>query len=186
MKRLAKVLIAMLVSTSSQASAGALVECGYVGNEPTAEFQSHRDCAEIISGKVTMTGEHLSRMRFNADGLAVLSVSGQHYYVKPGGALLPVLAYDNGADGFSEGLTRSRVAGKVAFFDADFTQVIPPKYDWAWPFEAGRALVCLGCRAGPPDSDNHVAVSGGTWGYVDRKGVEVVPVIYSKEEAQRR
>jgi hypothetical protein len=118
--------------------------------------------------------------------VATLFVSGQNYYIKPNGALLPVIAYDNGADSFSEGLTRSRIGGRIAFFDTNFKQLIPPKYDWAWPFEAGRALVCLGCIAGPPDNDNHITISGGKWGYINREGVEVVPVMYSKEEVQRQ
>jgi len=64
-----------------------------------------------------------------------------------------------------------------------FEAVIPPHhYDWGWPFENGRALVCLGCREGEPEGE-HRPVVGGRWGYVDKSGEEVVPVRLSRSEA---
>jgi hypothetical protein len=90
--------------------------------------------------------------------------------------LLQVLTFDNGADYFSEGLTRSLVGGKIAYFDRSFHQVISPKYDWGWPFEAGRALVCLGCSPTGFEKDGHSSVDGGKWGFIDKSGKEVVRV----------
>jgi hypothetical protein len=52
------------------------------------------------------------------------------------------------------------VRGKIAYFDDMFHQVIAPKYDWGSPFEAGRALVCIGCQSSKPDEDGHVSVDG--------------------------
>ena len=186
MKKIITVIIAILVNTVNYASAGALIECTYTANDPMAELQSYRDCAQVISGKLAILPEHLKKIHFGPDGLATIRVSEQIYYIKPNGDLLPVITYDNWADTFSEGLTRSRVNGKVAFFNADFRQVIPPKYDWAWPFEVGRALVCNVCSAALPDIDGHTSISGGRWGYINQQGGEVVPVKFSKEEVLKQ
>ncbi|MFL6585216.1 MAG: WG repeat-containing protein [Chthoniobacterales bacterium] len=107
------------------------------------------------------------------------------YYVKRDGATLPVITYDNGADYFSEGLVRSRLAGKIAYFNKQFEQVIPPRYDWGWPFENGKALVCVGCAEAAPDADQHTMMQGGRWGYINHSAREVVGVTHSFEEIMK-
>ena len=87
---------------------------------------------------------------------------------------------------FSEGLTRSLVGGKIAYFDSSFHQVISPKYDWGSPFEAGRALVCIACKPSKPDDDGHFSVDGGAWEFIDRSGKEVVRVKLTRAEALSR
>jgi len=136
---------------------------------PSADGESH------------ITPEQLAAIDFGSDDYASLWVDGEWYYVRPDGTSMPVIAWDNGPDPFSEGLARTRRDGKIGYFDESFEMVIPPKYDFGWPFEDGRARVCLGC--GPeadPDgehaADEHTAIVGGLWGYIDRDGVEVVPV----------
>ena len=105
-------------------------------------------------------------------------------YVRRDGRNLEVPAFDNGPDDFSEGLVRIRRRGKTGYADASFATVIPPRFDFAWPFEKGRALVCLSCRPAPDARlGEHAPVAGGTWGYIDRTGREVVPIRYSREEA---
>ena len=113
-------------------------------------------------------------------------IDGHWFYVKPNGDLLQVVTFDNGADYFSDGLTRSLQSGKIAYFDTKLLQVIAPKYDWGWPFEGGRALVCTGCKAGKPDGDGHGAVDGGRWGFIDKSGKEIVPVMLTKAQALSR
>ena len=90
---------------------------------------------------------------------------------------------DNYADDFSEGLTRSLVGNRIAYFDHDFHQVLPPTYDWGWPFKDGRALVCLGCKVAEVDDEGHRPVIGGKWGFIDKRGREVVSVSLSQAEA---
>ena len=154
--------------------------CTYVANEEAAELEPHANCATHQGSGLTVSEDDVHRMAFDADGLAAVWVEGQWFYVKRSGAMLPVVTYDNGADDFSEGLVRSVRGGKIAYYDAAFAEVIPPKYDWGWPFENGRALVCLGCAKGEPDGDGHVAIVGGEWGYIDTHGREVVPVHLSR------
>jgi WG repeat protein len=122
-------------------------------------------------------------MSFSSDGLAQAFIDGQWHYIKRNGDTLPVITYDNGADYFSEGLVRSIRNGKIAYYTADFAQAVPPRYDWGWPFENGRALVCRGCKKDETDKSEHIPVVGGEWGYIDRHGIEVVPVRLSQAEA---
>jgi hypothetical protein len=164
-------------------AASDLLDCVYIENSPTAEIEAHRGCARRVNGRIHIQKNHLARMSFDADGLAWMIVSGQHYYVKRNGSVLPVITYDNGPDPFQEGLARSRVNGRIAYYDASFRQRIPPRFDWGFPFENGLAWVCRGCKKGPPDLDGHIAMLGGQWGCIDKAGHEVVPVSLSASEA---
>jgi hypothetical protein len=177
----ALLLINCAVADASEYS----LACVYVDNSPTGELESHAECATRASGALRVSEDHLARMSY-INGLASVVIDRHWYYVMRNGRSLAVLTYDNGPDGFSEGLTRSPVGDKVAYFDSTFRQVIGPKYDWGWPFEGGRALVCIGCKLGKPDHEGHAALSGGLWGYVDRSGKEIVPVKLSQEEVWAR
>jgi hypothetical protein len=182
-------LMAFVFSLFICANARALdypMECTYVANAPTAELEAHAGCARAVDGSPQIAAVHLARMSYTSNGLASAFIDGRWYYVKPNGDLLQVVTFDNGADYFAEGLTRSLVRGKVAYFDIKFHQVIPPKYDWGWPFAGGRALVCTGCKAGKPDGDGHGSVDGGRWGFIDKMCKEIVPVGLTKAEALSR
>lgn len=132
-------------------------------------------------GSYRLFDVHLRALTFDQDGLASLRIGDGHFYVKPNGDLLSVVAHDNWADDFSEGLVRSLVNGKIGYFNDAFEQVIAPRYDWGWPFVNGRALVCKGCSAQLADAHEHWQVTGGLWGYIDSSGNEVVPVIHAKD-----
>lgn len=147
----------------------------------------HDNGASFRNAQLDISSEDLKRMKFSKDRLAQVIVPDKGwYYVKPNGKSLSVITFDNGADYFAQGLARSKINGKIAYFDVSFRQVIPPKYDWGWPFEGGKALVCNGCRETPRDSDGHSLMVGGQWGFIDRSGKEIVPVTLSREEALRR
>ena len=162
------------------------LDCAYVTNTPTAELESHSRCAAVVGTTLRISSEHLAKMSYTTSGLAEAFIDGHFYYVKPNGELLQVVAFDNGADYFSEGLTRSLVRGKIAYFDSKFHRVIPPKYDWGWPFEAGRALVCIGCKPSKPDDEGDFSVDGGKWGFIDKSGKELVAVTLTRAEAMSR
>ena len=183
--RVYRLLPALLLLAAASVQAEPLLSCFYTGRNSGDSFDEHRDCAGRADGKLFIRKRELARMAYDRAGLAAVYVGDQYYYARRSGALLAVLAYDNGADPYSEGLVRALVGGRIAYYDLRFRQVIAPKYDWGWPFEQGRALVCLGCRREPPDSDGHAAVSGGLWGYIDRRGREVVPVKLSRQDALR-
>jgi WG repeat protein len=129
-----------------------------------------------------ISGEHLAKMSQTTYGLAEAAIDGSWYYIRRNGESLQVVTLDNGADSFSEGLVRSLVRGKVAYFDSKFHQIISPRYDWGWPFKAGRAMVCIGwtfVRTGEYDVAN-----GGRWGFIDKNGKEIDRPTLTSAEAQ--
>jgi len=163
--------------------------CVYVAapsaEDPEPMMEEHPGCAVLgEDGRARIAPAHVAAAE-RWEGYATMLIAGDWYYVKDDGTALLVLTYDNGPDAWSEGLARSRRDGKVVYVNEAFEEVVGPRYDWGWPFEDGRALVCLGCRLEESD-DEHRAVVGGRWGYVDASGAEVVPVRYSREEARAR
>jgi WG containing repeat len=103
------------------------------------------------------------------------------HYLNASGVAAPVLAFDNGADGFVEGLARTLRDGKVGFIDEELRVVIPPSWDFAFPFANGTAVVCDGCTFRPV-GDGHREVVGGLWGLIDARGRVVVPVVHTRED----
>jgi len=179
--------IITLVTVSVITAAGAAqptLSCVYVSSEPTAEREPHPNCASRVGSAVSISKIHLSSMSFDSSGLAEVGIEHQWFYVKRDGTSLPVVDYDNGADYFSEGLVRSVRNNRIAYFDSSFKQVIAPKYDWGWPFENGRALVCNGCQLGGQPTDEHRFFEGGLWGYIDHDGHGVVQVNLTRSEVE--
>ena len=151
--------------------------------QPTPEPEPYAGCARrAADGELAFAAAHVARMDFGDDGLTAVLVDGDWHYVDPSGRSLRVLTYDNGADRFAGGLVRGLRDGKMIWFDSRFEVVVPPRYDWGWPFENGRALVCLGCVPGEPDGE-HRPIVGGRWGFIDAAGREVVPLELSRHEA---
>jgi len=83
-------------------------------------------------------------MDFSPDGLAQAFIEHSWYYIKRDGSTLSVITFDNGADYFSEGLVRSRINGKIGYFDKQFKQTIPPRYDWLGPSNVAKLSSALG------------------------------------------
>lgn len=71
----------------------------------------------------------------------------------------------------------------MVYSNRSFEEVVGPTYDWGWPFEEGLALVCSGCSIAEEAGSEHRSVAGGTWGFIDSSGDEVVPVRYDRETA---
>jgi len=169
-----RVPLLLLLLSSNSFAAKYPIECLYVDVVTGTELTNHPNCAAIVDANPVFSPQHLSKMFFNR-GLAAVNVQQQWYYVMRSGRSLAVIAFDNGADNFSEGLVRSLVNGKVSYFDRRLRQVIPPNHDWGWPFENDRALVCDGCKLGQPDAEGHIAVSDGDWYYINKSGRAVAP-----------
>jgi len=178
-----------VISVLLLSAASAALPCSY---RPSGkkEIAPQGSCAaRAPDGSLRIERGHLARLDFGRGGMAAVFIEGAGWaYVRRDGHTLEVLASDNGPDDFSESLVRIRRDGKTGYADRSFRTVIPPRFDFGWPFEKGRALVCIGCRFGPPDSrqDEHQSVTGGTWGFIDRTGREVVPIRYSREQAFAR
>lgn len=167
------------------------VPCVYAaaptGADAGAGFESHPECALASGdGSFTLLPEHLAALDFGAEDRAEVLIEGRWHYAAPSGSLVAVPTYDNGPDTFAEGLVRTLVDDKIGFVDEALRLVIPARYDWAWPFEGGRALACLGCTFGEPDADGHREVRGGLWGYLGPDGSELVPIRLSRAEAESR
>ncbi len=192
MKKLSVAVLIAALAAPCPALARKVVDCFYsprpTARQPSPEFGRHSKCVAIAdNGSIRVLPRHLKALDYSDDGLSALSFEGGMLYVKPSGETLDVLPYDNGADTFQEGLVRGRRNGKIAFFDHSFRMVLPPKYDFAWPFADGLAEVCSGCvQARDPADSEHTAMEGGSWGFIDHQGREVVSVSYPRDEAWRR
>ena len=192
-RKVTTTLLILLMASAPTAAAdlSEAVACAYTARAASesevVEFEPHPGCAVVnADDTVTFVPAHLARMATDADGLARVLMAGRWFYVRPSGEHLEVVTYDNGPDEYAQGLVRSLRAGRIGYFDRTLRAVVPAAFDWGWPFEGGRALVCRGCELDPPDSDGHRTVSGGLWGYIDPSGKEVVPVTLTQEAARLR
>ncbi|UJB16354.1 WG repeat-containing protein [Xanthomonas translucens] len=141
--------------------------------DPNSDRAIVPGCSVAADGRLRLSPQTAQRLQFDADGLSVLTVGDQFYYVRADGSSLPVILWDSGPDYFAEGLTRGIVHGCIGFYDRQLREVIPPVHDFAWPFENGVARVCDHCRRGTPDGDGHTPMEGGRWYAIDRNNREV-------------
>ncbi|MEJ2543276.1 MAG: WG repeat-containing protein [Calditrichaceae bacterium] len=124
---------------------------------------------------IIIDAQYPAAMDFTEHGIAaVADSSGWAYIDKQGNIIIRPYVYDNGPDYFSEGLARFVKNGKFGFFNEFGRIVIEAQWDFAYPFQDGKAAVCKGCKI---TTDNeHSSVTGGEWGYIDKKGNIVVPI----------
>ncbi len=158
--------------------------CGYI-HKNTNLYELFDNCASYKDGNLQISKEHIKNLYFDKFDTASFFTSGQYFYVKPDGRFLPVLFYDNGADYFEEGLTRSLKSGKIEYYNTDLKLVLSPGYDWSWPFHEGKALVCNGCVLTSLE-DGHKALKGGSWGYINKEGKEIIPVKYKTSDLPKK
>lgn len=137
-------------------------------------------------GTVVIPPQFLSAQPFSKDGLAcVVKADVGWHWIRPDQSVVArAFNFDNDCDPFSEDkphlarfvATDAAGAEKIGFIDRKGQVVIPAQLDGAFPFENGRATVCLGCRLEPFDGDTeHRRWVGGRWGEIDPKGV-VAPI----------
>jgi len=173
------IVVAVLVTNCKSATVtGEYLGCAYTPKQtpanPYPEMQPFDHCALRVGADIQLEPKHLEALDFGEEGLATIYIGEQFYYVKPDGAKAQVLAWEE----FSEGLARTVIDRKIAYIDKRFDIRLAPQYDYAWPFEDGVALVCMGCRAEQTADGEHTARVGGVWGFIDKTGNEVVPVRY--------
>ncbi len=129
------------------------------------------------TGAVRLDVQRLRDLDFDRYGLASLAAGDRGlFYVNRAGRTAPVALMDGWAEDFSDGLARSPRGAKTGFIDRSLRLAIPARYDGAYPFEHGRAAVCLGCKVSAPDREGYTFLKGGRWGCIDTDGREVVPV----------
>jgi len=178
MIRLILLWIALLIALPAGASAAA--DC-----VPFSDgWNDFSPCTRVdSSGQRWVKAKHLRALSFDRHGITAVWIKGfkGFYYVRRDGHMVPVITYDNAPDSFVEGRARTQVDGKIGYIDRRLRVVIPPRYDWGFPFEHGKAVVCSGC-APKPDGGEHGPVEGGMWGTVDPNGREIVPLQYRSRE----
>jgi WG repeat protein len=163
---------ALAESLQKEAADAPTLDCTYNSraHHDTATFKR---CAWIDrDGHLHVTPWHLRHLTYDNHRLATIHVD-QWYYVRRTGRLAPVMALDNWAEPFSDGLARSPVGKKIGYVDRELKLVIPARYDGAFRFEQGVAVVCTGCEI--VSSGEHTRYEGGMWGCIDRHGRELRP-----------
>jgi hypothetical protein len=84
-----------------------------------------------------------------------------------------VHVFDNGPDPVSEGLFRIINENKFGF--ADMTKiVIAPQFDFVYPFIEGFSVFIEGCVFKKDKEREHEIISGGKYGYIDKKGKIII------------
>jgi WG containing repeat len=178
MIRLIPLWITLLVAAPAGASAAA--DC-----VPFSDgWNDFSPCTRVdSSGQRWVKAEHLRALSFDKHAVATVWIKGFNgfYYVGQDGHMVPVITYDNAPDDFVEERARTQVDGKIGYIDRKLQVVIPPRYDWGFPFEHGRAVVCIGCEQKPVGRE-YWFVEGGMWGAIDRNGREIVPLQYRSRE----
>lgn len=138
-----------------------------------AGLQPLADCSLGADGRLQLSKAALAGLDYDAAGNATVHAGDGFHYVKRDGRQLAVVAWDNGADPYQQALVRTRVDGRIGFADPAFQPAFAARFDFAWPFQDGRALVCDGCRPTAPDADGHRGLAGGRWFHIDRHGQAV-------------
>ena len=168
MKALALALVVGL-QTAAAAAQPAVLDCAYAPRG--GEMQTFHGCAsKDAEGQIHLQRQHLARLAYDRTGLTSVYVGGWYYLARDGSSAA-VMAFDNGPDPFAEGLARAVVGSKIGYIDRHLRLVIPARFDGAFPFERGKAAVCVGCRT--MAEGEHSSYAGGHWGCIDRRGVLV-------------
>jgi hypothetical protein len=157
--------------------------CIYIPETGSAKAASDKAADDVIhvehcarsdaAGHFHLKRQYLHALDFGRNGLASVYIDGGWYYVRRDGRLAPVMAMDNGAEPFSEGLARSPVGGKIGFINPHLALVIPARYDGALPFGDAGAEVCIDCKL--VAHGEHSSYEGGRWACIDHHGHEREP-----------
>jgi hypothetical protein len=119
----------------------------------------------------TISKEFLKTLDFKGKELIAIPLGKHFYYIHKSGKKMLTLTYDNGADEFKDGLARTKVNGKIGFFNKNLEMVLPPIYDFAFPFYKGKAEICTGCKE--KSDGEHSMLDGGRWQKIDRNGLVI-------------
>ena len=166
-------------------------ECNYLRADH-GDLITEKNCLSYVEGtrnKITDSDGSISKKvvdtaYYDENGLGHLYSSVGVFYFSKSGFVRKALYFDNGPDYFVNGLARTDWNGKIGFFNKELSIVIEPQYDFAFPFENGISIVCMGCTK-QKTGEYHDMV-GGKWGAVNLKGEIVQPIMYSKKEIRSK
>jgi hypothetical protein len=165
--------ILMLMYYSNSFAESAMQECWYFSKTADEEINEKQcfsldESLNMALGDAHLSKKVLAQLNFDNDGLNYVRSQSGFFYVNKQGIMRNTLTFDNGADYFSEGLARTRVNGKIGYFDKSLKIIIPAQYDFGFPFENGQAIVCNGCVE-QVDGEHKNRV-GGLWGTINKQG----------------
>lgn len=141
--------------------------------DDASEQMGYRDAD---TGEVVLEPVYVMTSDFTEGGIASVIDANHEVWIinRNGEKLFKGFWFDNGPDYFEEGLARFERDGRIGFFDESGRIVVEPQFDFAWPFQNGRAGVCVGCVR-VPDGE-HFTVEGGQHGVIDRNGNFIEPL----------
>ena len=132
-------------------------------------------CSTHSSNKPKPQATYLDKKKFenldfSSNELHTVLIDKRWYYVlKDGKAIETITDKEGKADIFKEGLARTRIKGKIGFFNKTLDIVLEPIYDYAFPFHEGVAEICVGCKE-HGEEENRM-IEGGAWKSIDRAGL---------------
>jgi len=114
---------------------------------------------------------YLKQLDFKGEEIISVFKDNAFYYIRKDGKSMKTITHENGADPFVEGLARTKINGKIGFFNSNLDIVLKPIYDFAFPFYDGIAEICTGCKE---QKDNgYSMLKGGRWQKIDREGLVI-------------
>ena len=114
---------------------------------------------------------YLKQLDFKGEEIISVFIDNSFYYIRKDGKKMKTLTYDNEADPFSDGLARTKINGKIGFFNTNLDIILKPIYDFALPFHKGEAEICTGCKE--KKEGEHSMLDGGKWQKIDRNGLVI-------------
>ena len=141
----------------------------------------------VIAGLILLSMNYLSakdittyhkntfgEVSYNKFGLAsIVTEDGWVVIDKKKKVLHKVFMFDNGPDYVSDGMYRIIENGKMGFANEKGKVVIPPKYDFVWPFEKGSAKFCNGCTFQKEGEHTRIVEDNAVTGFINRAGKEI-------------
>lgn len=162
-------------------------------------------------GYINTKGEYLTDLEFDsavgfAEGLAAVGKGGKGGYINTKGEVVVPLIYET-AKAFSGSRGQVVRNGKHGYINHQGEEVIPCMYEGGTGFNEGLAGVLMNGKFGFIDTEGRVVIPfanypeikwfsegyaavkkpgflgfGAKWGYIDRKGQEAFPFVYSSAE----
>jgi len=162
-----------LMLSGGEPSPGDSFSCYFTGFEIPRPVQQSNCAFRTHTGGLQLRSEILKQIEFNDKNLAEGTIGAEGcFWLHKNRTLRRVHCFDNGADPFEQGYARLvGNSGKFGYVNEKLAIVLPPQFDFAYPFNGGQAKVCMGCKAEKthPGAE-HSHMKGGKWKIISAKG----------------
>lgn len=133
-------------------------------------LHGYRSC----DGRVAAAPQYTVAEPFGKGGIAaVVDAKGWAYINRRGEVVIRPFIFDNGPDGFSDGLARYTEGGKFGFFNPSGAVVIPAQFEFAYPFVKGQAKVGEGCTS--VSDGEHTQINCRAWRFIQKPPQRALP-----------